>query len=296
MRERAELHPTLSPSAQPREPVVADDLACHSCGYNLRGLSSDSRCPECGSAIAISARGDKLCFSDPRWIQKVRIGTVILAAAAVCGALTLLVVPILITRDSGWPLINTHLQGSMCFAAIFHLAGGWMLTATEPHRRQERHALVARWLVRLALCIVVAVLVLRLPQLRPFFPTRTLGSATRWLAFFAAVGAMFGVAGRMEQLATRMPDPWLANQAEFLKWAIVIFAGAGLLFVLLLSFSRGGGAVIGFLCFGILLWLGLLTISLICLGTLAALAIALRTEHREAIKLRNAPADLLSRR
>jgi len=32
--------------------VVASDLACEACGYNLRTLSNDGVCPECGTAVA----------------------------------------------------------------------------------------------------------------------------------------------------------------------------------------------------------------------------------------------------
>ena len=30
------------------------DLACRRCGYNLRGLSTDGACPECGTAVGQS--------------------------------------------------------------------------------------------------------------------------------------------------------------------------------------------------------------------------------------------------
>ena len=50
------------------------DIACVSCGYNLRGLAPDSRCPECGTAIGHSTRGDYLRFCDPGWVETLASG------------------------------------------------------------------------------------------------------------------------------------------------------------------------------------------------------------------------------
>ncbi|HEV2295742.1 MAG TPA: hypothetical protein VGR35_17980 [Tepidisphaeraceae bacterium] len=36
-------------------PTIPDDAPCH-CGYNLRGLSYDHACPECGRAVCESTR------------------------------------------------------------------------------------------------------------------------------------------------------------------------------------------------------------------------------------------------
>jgi hypothetical protein len=46
----------------PADPAVTVklDTPCSYCGYNLRGLEKDGRCPECGVAIAQSIRGDLL--------------------------------------------------------------------------------------------------------------------------------------------------------------------------------------------------------------------------------------------
>jgi hypothetical protein len=50
------------------------DIACLSCGYNLRGLAPNGSCPECGRAIADSLRGGRLPFADPLWIDRVANG------------------------------------------------------------------------------------------------------------------------------------------------------------------------------------------------------------------------------
>ena len=37
-------------------PTIREDHACVGCGYNLRGLPFDHRCPECGKPCAESVR------------------------------------------------------------------------------------------------------------------------------------------------------------------------------------------------------------------------------------------------
>ena len=43
---------SVTSSNQAEDDVVADDIACHRCGYNLRTLRSGSTCPECGVPVA----------------------------------------------------------------------------------------------------------------------------------------------------------------------------------------------------------------------------------------------------
>ena len=40
--------PRYGPAVPP--PDINDDRLCTNCGYNLRGLAYENRCPECGSA------------------------------------------------------------------------------------------------------------------------------------------------------------------------------------------------------------------------------------------------------
>jgi|GEM_PF-3715042 len=63
---------TLPPSA-----TIDHDLPCIHCGYNLRTLAHNARCPECGAAVADSLDGQ--LGQSP--LRRVRIGTMLLAAS-----------------------------------------------------------------------------------------------------------------------------------------------------------------------------------------------------------------------
>ena len=54
--------------------IVTADTPCRKCQYNLRSLRLVGRCPECGTPVGLSIKGDFLCYSDPDWLQSLRLG------------------------------------------------------------------------------------------------------------------------------------------------------------------------------------------------------------------------------
>jgi len=60
-----------------REATIDLDTQCVSCGYNVRGLAPDHRCPECGIPVGASLRGELLQFADPRWVSRLHLGAVL---------------------------------------------------------------------------------------------------------------------------------------------------------------------------------------------------------------------------
>src|SRR5690242_2831255 len=63
--------------------VVETDALCRRCGYNLRGLPLDGRCPECATPVGLSLRGDLIRFSDPRWSARVVGGLAVVFWASI---------------------------------------------------------------------------------------------------------------------------------------------------------------------------------------------------------------------
>lgn len=68
----------MSDSMGPTESAtVPTDLACFSCGYNLRTLAWDGLCPECGRPVRESVLPANLRFASYRGIRRTRLGLAI---------------------------------------------------------------------------------------------------------------------------------------------------------------------------------------------------------------------------
>lgn len=54
--------------------LVLDDVPCEGCGYVLRGLTVDARCPECNAPVAESLHDDRLVEIPRRRLERLRRG------------------------------------------------------------------------------------------------------------------------------------------------------------------------------------------------------------------------------
>ncbi len=70
----------------PLQPAILRDMTCGTCGYNLRGLSPDGRCPECGHPIEESRYDPRLAAADPRWLRAIHRGFTILLVSVIVSA------------------------------------------------------------------------------------------------------------------------------------------------------------------------------------------------------------------
>src|SRR5688572_20506915 len=59
------------------------DVACRTCGYELRALSADAKCPECGTDALGSLRSEQLSNADPAWVRRLRLGAQVVALALI---------------------------------------------------------------------------------------------------------------------------------------------------------------------------------------------------------------------
>jgi hypothetical protein len=61
--------------------AVEENIPCLRCGYNLRTLASDSRCPECSTSIASSLDPNLLRCADPSWTSILALSLALLLVA-----------------------------------------------------------------------------------------------------------------------------------------------------------------------------------------------------------------------
>jgi hypothetical protein len=202
--------------------TVAGDILCRTCGYNLRSLSPESLCPECGTRVEFSLRGNLLRFSDPQWLRHVALGLAMqffgLVTATIStivyfskmgrrGPRTFLLSPTVV--GSGFRALpnRTPITVIESISVIVIAAGAWMATAREPAEDAASDTSSLRTMIRIG-CTVFAIetlfqLVSMLTVLSPpwYFALSIAG-------FFADLINLSGIVAQliwMSELAKRVP-------------------------------------------------------------------------------------------
>src|SRR5689334_6956123 len=60
--------------------ILTDDIPCHQCDYNLRGLDSEGKCPECGGSIAAAIEEHRRGIS-PATLRRARLALLLMLGA-----------------------------------------------------------------------------------------------------------------------------------------------------------------------------------------------------------------------
>ena len=249
---------------------VAEDVRCRSCGYNLRGISPQGRCPECQTEVGRSIRAGVLRACDRYWVRQLAGGVSWIIGWILFGVFLLL----------GWRFVGRVLAITPGLVIILGLlvigvglVGGWMITAADPDgaaaerrvsaRRVARYTMVT-WALSYGAIIGISV-------------TRTLVPGP-WMT---ALPVMLGVAAYValcihgRELALRLPDHWLARQTRIVTWGIGSTAALGMLLILLLS-------AVGLGPLGVSLWMfGLVPL----MGLYGLWTIVLLFRYRQAFRL-----------
>jgi hypothetical protein len=220
--------------------ILEDDLACFSCGYNLRGLSPDGACPECGATVERSTRDHLLRFCDPKWVDQLASGMkLLIVPIPLAGLFGALAIRLEIVRS-----VSTLAGAVLLILAVLSLIGCWKLTTPDPGQLKTAVWLGARRVTRAA---IVAVFVLSMivfgpsatsvftggqmstriaapqafPSVAPVPPGGQMTGAIRTTLVVVLLVAMFAAFIYARQLANRIPDTRLANYTRWVMWAWV---------------------------------------------------------------------------
>jgi hypothetical protein len=224
--------------------VLNHDQPCRRCGYNLRGLSTNHRCPECGTPVGLSYHGEMLQFSDPTWLDTLHKGsrTFVYGVAVIFfGVILTLIVGVATS-----PLTAQVLGGLTGLAGwILITLGWWFMTEPDPSGLGENQYGVARQIIRIALIVSVAQQLLEILA-RVFAGSETATIGLRVVAFVLGIVGVVGAFAQLnylKKLALRIPDEKLSNRANFLMYALGISYGVLLLVGAIAAFAGGGRAV-----------------------------------------------------
>jgi hypothetical protein len=123
--------------------VSREGVTCVRCGYDLRGLAGDGRCPECGLAVSRSteAAGRELRHAPPHWLASLSWGARLVLAAPV-----LAFVYGTFLADYVPPVSLEIVFVAPAALSLVFAAGAWLLT--RPQRRFTSSPPAARWALR----------------------------------------------------------------------------------------------------------------------------------------------------
>jgi len=128
--------------------VIDHDLPCLQCDYILRGLRTNSQCPECGLVIARTLRGDYLIHSSPEYVRSVHIGARLVAAALLLSAAIALVALVLGFGEVTSSALAAILMSLIVVVSAINFGGWWLLTSPDPDQlKKNRVRLPTRCIV-----------------------------------------------------------------------------------------------------------------------------------------------------
>ena len=112
--------------------ALDDNLPCLRCGYNLRTLATDGRCPECSAPIASSLDANLLRYADPTWTTILAFSIGVTLAGASFNLLYLFLVAFLDNfPDALWSALGFTL--TITLGRQLYWLGIFFLASADPH-------------------------------------------------------------------------------------------------------------------------------------------------------------------
>lgn len=212
---------------------VRQSIACLGCEYDLRGLSCDSRCPECGEAVTKSVFHGRLHFADAFWLRRMSAG---------CRWLT---IGIVLGFCSGGNTVGNELSPTgvlwSAAAAVLILIGFWFVCSDEPTGDQPFDPVADRRTLSTPRMIALAAAVYLILPIELLVPeVGSLHRLSAGLAMLTLPLLVWWAARRLRPLARRIPDMPLGRTCA--ASSFMVCAGMGLLGLLaiLSEFARAG--------------------------------------------------------
>ncbi|MEE8154165.1 MAG: hypothetical protein V3T53_04290 [Phycisphaerales bacterium] len=223
------------------------DPWCVTCGYHLRSLPIEQSCPECGTPIELSLRGDLLSQSDPAWVARLARGqSLLMFGVRLCLIVMVCTVAIpflgfglgfVFASGFGFNIpswvfsvLFLSFGGALIVGTLFATLGCTLVTTQDPRDSLRESPTSNRTVARKALFAMYACV--PASSVAGFLPFWRTSPTIYAVIFFLPVGICFTIAlvaslGRLAVLAARIPDHDLGSRtlksARFFRWAIPVF-------------------------------------------------------------------------
>ena len=236
----AEAEESPPPSTPDASRTLERDIPCAACDYNLHGLRSDGKCPECGEPVEVSLRPGRLMFTNPGWLKLVLWGTfLVLFYCAASGLIVLTGALIAATHSLATPQASPAQTRDAVFAAIdiaqrvgligldvLLAVSVVLLTNTIGDRAASPTQKTAELVTRTLLLLWLLSSVLVYGAGVGIRPTGTLLEGFAIGAYLLLSFALLGLVWfSLREVAMRVPDSRLARR---LTRGLVIFAGGAI--------------------------------------------------------------------
>jgi hypothetical protein len=252
-----DLSTTTTPAHPTHGPTVVEDLPCSGCGYSLRGLGVDQKCPECGRAIALSIRGERLWFAPTSYVASLHRGLSILVPTVF--VYLVLSIPSVFwsfpfTPRNARPPAALVVDGLLLLCDVAFIVGYWLFTTPDAAYTGRERPTSSRNTARITACIVAAanlgrflVKIIEGPGGGNFTPQAITGYAFIAIAWLAWTIQIFAIIRYVEHLARRIPDRILIGTTDTNTWLLP------LLFVLGFP-AFCVGPIVALVLYGTMLW------------------------------------------
>jgi hypothetical protein len=270
-----------------RDAEISVDVPCVHCGYNLRGLTRDKFCPECGTPINRSIFGNQLRYADPGWLEKVRLGT----SLKLWNILLVILVAVgqTVITAVGLPPALSIVLGLI--GSGLGLWAAFLITAPEPRVALQENPITLRKAVRAcAVLAFVGSVLIDLVESGGIPAFMVILGLAGGVCMLAGVVQLFGELVYYRRFARRVPNPKLEKSTTTVLWGLPIMYGAAavgggivLLGTLLAAGSTSAGGLNGVFpaCGGVFVCAGV--VGLVILGLwYIVLLFSYRKAFREA--------------
>lgn len=247
--------------------TVDRDHLCIACGYNLRGLPTDSQCPECALAVAESLKGDFLAFASPQYRARIILGMKLFAWGTVLMFVLGLTVAQTVRLIAPTAFLNAAVVIALGIAGllpwIMVLVGGWMLSSPDIGYNGSADPVLARTWTRICVTAITALEVV--PLLATWVvPPATVAAvsplfyACRIAKLAMLITLLFVSVRCIRWIAMRIPSPVWTRRATRHMWLLPALTVVPLTTIVFLAVG-GGMAPAGGM--GVMAVLGVVTFA-----------------------------------